>query len=315
MDYKIKHLISDEGNFYKANLSASSNLSDGRFSTKELCDLYEKNGYSILALTDGEAKCQKEFSKDNFLLLSAFKFGSSMEKAEGVPRKSAYFTAISLSENPKEVTPFDAYYGSERVNEFLSEYKEKDYFLTYTAPVKSLENLPDRLRYDPLDAIEIMNYSSLMEGYDEYCATIYDDLLRHGKRLYALGSDANRNKMPLLSELSDSFGVFTMIKSKGLDYGSVADALRRGDFYCSEAPLINDIRIKGNTVHLKCTPCDKITMFMGRRGAKTFYASSSEELTSATFTVDPRDVYVRFIVTDSEGRRAYTRAYYTDEIL
>ena len=47
-----KYLISENGNFYKANLHCQTTISDGRMTPEEVKNLYMKNGYSIVAFTD-----------------------------------------------------------------------------------------------------------------------------------------------------------------------------------------------------------------------------------------------------------------------
>ena len=47
-----KYLISNEGNWYKANLHCHSTFSDGTMTPEEIKDAYMKKGYSIVAYSD-----------------------------------------------------------------------------------------------------------------------------------------------------------------------------------------------------------------------------------------------------------------------
>ena len=52
--------------------------------------------------------------------------------------------------------------------------------------------------------MEICNYSSFIDGYNEYNGDIYDDLLRQNKRIFVLGTDDNHNRRdPLIWFTSD----------------------------------------------------------------------------------------------------------------
>ncbi len=314
MNYNVKYLLGEK-NFYKANLHSRSSLSDGRLSPEKLKELYKENGYSVLAITDNEPKAYPELCDDNFTVIAGFDFGAKDKKKTNAPTKSCTFTAISLNEMPKSVTPFNAEYGSEGVNDFISEYKKNGYFVTYDHPIRSLEVSTDYLKYKNLDAIEIMNYSSLVEGYDEYNSFAYDLFLRYENRTFAVATDGNRNERPLDSERSDSLGAFTMIDADSPKYSDIANALRAGRFYASEGPEIKALWIKGDSLNIRCSPADRIIISAGRRAIRSFYANENEPLTSATFQIFPQDIFVRILVIDNEGKKAYTRAYFIDEIM
>ena len=175
--------------------------------------------------------------------------------------------------------------------------------------------MPEYLKFDEADALEIMNYSSLMEGHDEYNGVLYDNFLRRDQRLFCTASDGNRNKEPLDSKKSDSFGVFTVINSDSLDYQSISESIRNGHFYASEGPEIKDIWIKGDTLNIRTSPADKIVVSAGRRNCRSVLANGGVPLTAASFKLNEKDIYVRCIVIDEDGNRAYSRAYYLDEIM
>ena len=312
MSSEIKYLLPHR-NFYKANLNCHSTLSDGAMTPEQLKELYKSNGYSVLAMTDKKAQNESALCDADFLALSGFCFGA--EKNEGVPHKSSVFTAISLSEEPLSIGEFCGEYGSADVPAYISECKNRGYFTTYCHPARSCEVMPEYLTYSEVDAMEIINYSSLMEGYDEYNGVCYDNFLRRDHRLFCTASDGNKNLRPLDSARSDSFGAFTYINSDSLNYESIANSLKNGEFYASEGPEIRGLWVKGDMLNIRTSPVDKIIVSSGRRGAKSFYANGRVPLTAASFQLGPKDVYVRCIIIDEDGKRAYTRAYYLDEIL
>lgn len=314
MNYNIKYLLGEKS-FYKANLHSRSSLSDGTLSPSELKNLYKENGYSVLAITDNEPRAYDELCDDNFTMLSGFDFGVREKVKVGAPTKSCTFTALSLNSSPKSVPAFDAEYGSDKVNDFISEYKNSGYFITYDHPIRSLEVMPDFFKYKNLDAMEIMNYSSICEGYDEYNAFTYDLFLRYENKMFCIAADGNRNLRPLDSERSDSLGAFTMIEADSLKYGDIAKSISDGRFYSSEGPEIKAVWIKGDSLNVRCSAADKIILSAGKRAVRSFYANQNAPLTAATFKINPSDIYVRIVVIDKFGRRAYTNAYFTDDLL
>ena len=312
MNSEIKYLLPHK-NFYKANLSCHSSLSDGRLSPEELKEVYKKQGYSVLAVTDKEPVLHKAFSDNSFLMLSGFTFGAASK--DTIPQKTANFTAISLNEEPTEIRRFDEKFDLESLASYISECKKNGYFTTFCHPAKSNLVMPEYLKFSDADALEVINYSSLMEGYDEYSAVCYDDFLRRNHRLFCTASDGNRNERPLDDKRSDSFGAFTVINSDSLTYEAIAHSLENGLFYSSEGPEIKAIWIKGDTLNIRTSPVDKIVLYSGKRGSKFFFANGGVPLTAASFKINPNDVCVRFIITDEDGNRAYSNAYYTDEIM
>ena len=78
MSSEIKYLLPHK-NFYKANLYARSNNSDGRLSPEELKNTYKSKGYSVLAITDDEPVNEKALSEEDFLVMSGFAFGAKSE--------------------------------------------------------------------------------------------------------------------------------------------------------------------------------------------------------------------------------------------
>ena len=312
MKNEIKYLLPYK-NFYKANLYSRSTLSDGKLSPEQLKEEYKSRGYSVLAITDNAPINEKALSDKDFLVLSGFCFEAKSE--DTVPKKSAFFSAISLSQEPENIPEFSGNFDTDDIKDYLSECKKHGYFTTYCHPVKSCLVMPEYLNFSDADAMELINYSSLMEGYDEYNGPCYDNFLRRNHRLFCSASDGNRNLYPFESKKSDSFGAFTYINSDSTDYKSISNSLQNGHFYASEGPEIKALWIKGDTVNIRTSPADKIVCYCGRRGSRFLFANGGVPLTAATFKINEKDVYVRFIVFDEDGNRAYTRAYYIDEIM
>ena len=68
----IKHLISNEGKFYKAALHCHSTVSDGKLTPEELKNEYMRRGYSIVAYTDHDIMIpHPELLSEGFLPITA----------------------------------------------------------------------------------------------------------------------------------------------------------------------------------------------------------------------------------------------------
>lgn len=100
-----------------------------------------------------------------------------------------------------------------------------------------------------------------------------------------------------------------------MEYTAVIKALEEGKFYSTTAPQIYELYYEDGYVHITCSPCADISMTtLGRKGIR-LEAPEGETITEASFEIDPQ-LYglVRFRLTDMQGRKAWTNAYYVDEL-
>lgn len=333
-----KYLISNEGKFYKANLHAHSNISDGALTPEEMKKLYKEHGYSIIAYTDHDVMIpHPELCDGEFLALTGFEMETN--EADRYPNtkegKTCHVCFIAPSPdvvaqpcfNPKYANiggaekyhdavvkdkateGYERHYTAENINEMMRICREAGFFITYNHPAWSLENYPIYTSYHGMHAMEIYNHSSAVMGYDEYNESKYDDILRRGERIYAVAADDNHNKA------DDACGGFVMIKAKSLTYTDVTDALFSGEFYASMGPEIKEIYAEDGKLFVNTSDAERITVVTGIRRAKAVRAKDGEPVNSISFTVEDNMKYVRVVVTDKNGKEAYSRAYFVDEIL
>ena len=105
-----------------------------------------------------------------------------------------------------------------------------------------------------------------------------------------------------------------MILADELSYDSVFSALESKNFYSSSGPLIFELTVDGNKVHIETSPARQITMLTGAKTTKCVYGTKEEPVSSADFEIDENCPYVRFDVYDLEGNHADTRGYFRDEL-
>lgn len=305
-----KYLLSQTGNFYKANLHCHSTVSDGKWSPERIKAEYMANGYSIIAYTDHDKMvCHNELTDENFLAMNGYELAIN-EPGEPGFYKMCHICFVALSPNLQKENCYDfiSEHTPKCISEQMQKGRENGYFVTYNHPTWSLETYEDYSNYDGMDAMEIYNNSSATLGFDEYNARVYDDIVKSGKRVYCIATDDNHNA------IGDSFGGFTVIKAPRLDYESVAKALKAGQFYASEGPQIFSLTLEDNIVKIECSNAVKIALVTGVIYAQARYGTADEPITNAEFTIFPDHKYFRIIVTDKTGKRAYTNAYFMEDI-
>lgn len=342
-----KYLLPENGTFYKANLHSHSDRSDGIFSPAEMKAEYQKRGYSVLAFSDHDAlHSSADLNDDNFVALTAYEISI---RNEDDPTPHALQPIVDLNliakdphskiqigfhpftvewlVNRGKITEEDVqnipYAGELRdlhlypanINKIIKSANENGYLVSINHPMWSLTNYHDYGSYEGAWAVEVYNHSCHSITGLGYSENVYEDILRSGKKIFAVATDDNHNHIPLDAYNSDSFGGVTMIKAPALTYDAIITALENGDFYATTGPEIKELYYEDGKVHIKTSPAAEICMLtMGRQGVR-IASNDGSPITEAVFPVK-FDLYgyVRFRVTDQSGKHAFTNTFYTDEL-
>ena len=336
------HLFSEDGKFYKANLHSHSVMSDGRLTPKEMRDAYRAKGYSILCVSDHEFLIDhSDLNLDDFLMLTGYELyiKSTLDKAQANIMKSVHLQLISKDPHNERMICVDPQYmgwakkhvdvmqlprvgemchrsySPRCVNCIIRTAHENGFLVYYNHPSWSLEGKEVYLNYHDLDGMEIVNNAAFtVSCYPRDDAPDYENFLRAGNDMIVTGGDDNHNHYPFDDPLCDSFGAFTMIKAKALDYSSVIHALEIGDAYASMGPEIYDIYVEDNMVHVETSNVRDIYLLTsGRpyRRQKPIHvrAQRNDYVNYADFDIKPDDDFFRIELVDSEGKKAFSRAY------
>ncbi len=331
-----KYLLDSQIPFFKANLHCHSTVSDGDKAPWELKEMYKSEGYSIIAYTDHDILLDNsDLCDKDFLALNGYEIEINQQSDDEFCKiKTCHLCCIALEQDnliqpcyhrewylfgnaPKyrhlikydESKPdFVREYSADCINKIISECRESGFFVTYNHPSWSLENLSEYGKYVGMNAMEICNYGSLEEGYDDYNEKEYDYILRGGQRIYCMSTDDNHNIR------KDSFGGFTCINSEKLEYRTITSALEKGKFYASQGPEIKELWYEDKKIGIKCSSAAKIVLNTGIRRTEVLYCEEGKDLNEAVFNVTENDNYVRITVTDFSGKHANTNAYFVDEL-
>lgn len=333
----MKKILLPEGKGrFKANLHCHTTISDGRMTPEQVKEYYKERGYSIVAYTDHEILVgHNELTDGEFLALNGFEL-EVYERLPNTPfklQKTCHFCLVARdSENLMNVacshgkyvicagskpyidrvvydeseTDIEREYTPECINRIMKRCRDAGFFVTYNHPGWSYEEPWSYMSYEGFHAMEMVNYASCVGGYPEHNEMVYDQMLRSGKRIFAVAADDNHSA-------ASSCGAYVVVLADKLEYKTVTDALLRGDFYASEGPEIGALWYEDGCVHIKTSPVCEARMNLGIRGAK-IKTSGGESFTEATFPLDPDAKYFRITVRDDKGLYAYTSAYFLDEL-
>ncbi len=327
-----KYLLPQTGNFYKANLHAHTNMSDGNDTPEEVKEMFKGRGYSIVAYTDHDIFVDRSHLCDeDFVALNGMEVEINGEIRSGwINQDTCHLNFIALKPDnlicpcyhrteylfgnaPKyrhlmkfdETLPdYERKYTGECISDMFREAREKGFYTVYNHPGESLENYPIYSGYKNMHAVEIYNGGFIDDG------PIYDDLLRLGNKIHCVAGDDSHG-------INNSFFAWTMIKAEKLNYETITNALLNGDFYASRGPEIYELYVEDGVMHIKTSNAQTIMFISNSRGAGRKFVKAEEGrlINEAEFSVKRECGYVRIVVVGPDGKTAATNAYSVEELL
>ena len=340
-------LFPKEGKFYKANLHAHTDISDGHWTKEELKAGFMEHGYQIVAYTDHEyMEDHSELNeKEKFLAITAYEMGISAPN-DGVhswvydkvyhfnllakdpkQNKHIYFDPSALWCIDPEKVKNAQYVGSihprqyhiREINNIIRCANENGFLVIYNHPVWSMQDYTDYAGLEGLWGVEIINGATCTEGYEESQPHVFEEMLRMGKKVFPVAADDCHGP-------EGAYIGFTMVKAPELTYDAVMNAFEKGNFYASDGPTIESAEIKDGILHIQTSPVVQIMVPTDSRIAMVKNAPDADHpVTEADFdlhawkdTESPygdETKYIRISLVSANGRHAYSRAYFQNEIL
>ena len=337
-----KYLLPEKGNFYKANLHTHTTVSDGRRTPEEVKKAYKERGYSVLAYTDHEAFCpHNDLTDEDFLVINGCELSTNENGIDDfLYCKTYHLNLYAKDPNCKYTSVWDAWrlwpahaknylteeqknvdyrrwYSVDSINDLIARANAEGFLVCYNHPVWSTQSYPDYADLKGLWGVEVYNKTCAKDGYIDTPQPL-DDLLRKGERLFPVATDDSHG-------VEDCFGGFVMVKAEKLEYKTVLTALEKGDFYASSGPEIYGLYLEDGVLHVQCSPAKKVFWTSDRRMTGMVKAGE-EPIVEAAMDLNgflensrsiwrKKEAYIRVTVVDENGERAYTRAYFLEELL
>ena len=282
-------------NAYKANLHTHSTNSDGEFSPEKVIDLYANANYDVLAFSDHrKPNPVSTYDPMGMTLISG------IELHPAGPREiNWHILGLGVPEDFADCYPES---GQAAVDAIIRSggiaFAAHPYWCGFTsAEVMSLQNLT---------GIEVYNTSCRYIG-KEYNMTHWDEMLDAGYRVSALAVDDVHHPC-------DLFRGFTMILAENKSPEALLAALKAGQFYSSQGPVIERLSLENGILSADFSPCVAVTGCMRRsRGLRVMVedqngpGSGNQELTHAEFDVSSlHDNYVRLQLRAADGKMAWS---------
>ena len=337
-----KYLLGEKGKFYKTNLHCHSDKSDGKVPVTQMKEIYKEKGYDIVAFSDHDVlHCHyDELTDVDFLALTAYEISircddnpipHAFRKIQDLNLISRIpYNKMQIGYHPASVQWLvnrgkltrkeadsiqyagelrDMHYYPANINKIIREANENNFLVMMNHPGWNLLTYNDYGCYEGVWAVEVYNHGCYQLGFSD-SEQVYDELLRSGKRLYCVAADDCHDAF-----VSENIRGHIMLEADKLEYAAVIKALENGRFYSTTAPEIYELYYEDGYVHIACSPCADVSMTtLGRKGIR-LEAPKGETITEASFEIDAQ-LYgmIRFRLTDKLGRKAWTNAYYVDEL-
>ena len=154
--------------------------------------------------------------------------------------------------------------------------------------------------------VEVYNHTSELGSARGSGIATLDQLANEGFRMHLTATD-DSHMIP-----EDAFGGWVMVAADRLESGAIIAALKAGAFYASRGPDFISITVEGGQLHVATSPVSRIVLAGSGHRA---WDRQGTGLTSATFDLGRVDTdYVRLVITDAEGRDAWSNLYWLAEL-
>jgi hypothetical protein len=296
--------IRTEGQWYKGNTHAHTNISDGMVTPENLVGQYKALGYDFTAITDHRVYgIHPELSSPEFLVLPGVELDVPVKGDEafchhivglGLPDKNNLKHGERITYDP--VT---------NVRQLTAYLQANGNICLYAHPYWSHVYQEELLEVPGLIGMEIYNHTCEVSAFCGFSDTWYDRLLWNGRRVWCLASDDTHQRWP------DIGGGFIRVKADDLTHEAIISSILAGSFHASEGPLIDQFFIENGKAHIVCSPCCHIGLQTNSYPGAAILDPSGN-LTEGSFVLKGSEKYVRIVCKDEKGKKAWSQPIWLD---
>lgn len=283
----------------KGALHCHTTRSDGKGTPEEVIRLHVQNGYDFLAITDHRKYNYQNFAPETDILIVP-----GMEMDRNMPEKGVHcFHSVSIG--PVEGNGFyqDQTFesgivsGQDEFQPVLDMLHENGNMTIYCHPEWSGTPSCEFDRLLGNFAMEIWNSGCAYVTECDRDAAYWDILLRQGQKIYGVATDDGH-------EMEHHCKGWVRVNAQR-DLNSILAALKDGAFYSSCGPEIYDFYVEDGKAVVKCSPADRVRFHYGY-APMSVYREEGRLIECAQFKVPEYYTYVRAVVIDAEGNKAWT---------
>ncbi len=294
--------FSKSARFFKGNMHTHSTNSDGDHAPDIVCKAYRDAGYDFLVLTDHFLEHYgfpitdtRPYRTDKFTTI----IGAELHAPETSAGEIWHIKAIGL--------PFDfpMLQPGETGPEVARRAWEAGAFIGIVHPSWYCLTHSDAHALPFAHAVEIYNHGSAVENDRGNDWPFLDILLNDGWKLSGYAVDDAH------CLTHDWRGGWVMVQAEENEPDLLLDSIKNGRYYSSQGPEIHDITVTDNTVRVRSSPAEWMTIL--GRGSRS-EAISGNGIQNAEFDLYPfENDWFRITVADADGKRAWSNPYWLGE--
>lgn len=343
-----KYILPDNVNWYRANMHAHSNISDGSFTPDKIKKEYMKMGYSVVAFTDHDILLDHSYLTDeNFVALTSseytvYAFGTSYPNLyEGEYEDEK---ALANNEWRRTKAMHLCIYSKDPHNEFQVAADEESLWpqrgkwrntgkcdgyhrgLTTESVNEAIRRLNEagffvQLNHPNWSLMEREDYINLKGLWALEIYNYSNEKLTGSEYCPYIYDDMVRNGMYNLNctmgddnhnsggSLDLCFGGSTFFGATELTYEKIIEAMENGTFYCASGKNPPQIKALYVENNVIKIDCSPATDVFINGYCRGFRHINGEDITHAEFRLRPEDIFFRITVRDKFGNNAHTHYY------
>ncbi|MDR2657065.1 MAG: hypothetical protein LBB86_04480 [Oscillospiraceae bacterium] len=295
-------------NRLKAALHVHTTRSDGHGAPEDVLRLYASKGFDVVALTDHNVYNTQNFAPETGLLVVPG-MERNFEMPDSVWPICHTFHTVALGRSAERGNQFVhdqrfEFHGPVAdqfaLQPHLDEIHQAGNVTFLCHPEWSGTPARDFDRLQGHFGMEIWNSGCAMDNDQDTNAAYWDEILGQDKRWSGLAVDDGH---PMIQHGN---GWVVVNAEKNVD--AVIDALEAGAFYSSCGPEIYNFYVEDGVAYIECSPCVMAGFAFSRKPSALTWDHENAAVTSTHthFTIPDKLKYVRGIVKDAQGRRAWT---------
>lgn len=311
-------LLKEGRTFYRGNIHCHSTFSDGALSPDELKELYKREGYSFLSITDHDTyhDYRDELDEDGFVTIPGAEYAlgwyGNTKHADRVHHLIALkYEDVSYPEGHRayRIFPTTDNEHVRHTEELINELKRSGFLVMYNHPGWSRVYDDHILSLSGLDFLEIYNYGTILDTNNGYDNLTWQRMLDSGRRINAVADDDNHNSP---SSPSDSAGGWVCVQADSLEKKAILDAMLEGRYYSSSGPEIREFRIEEGRAYIRTSPVLRIYLKYGVHvhSARVVFDHEGSLIEEAVFEIPEDAAYIRVEAVLDQDHMAWSNPIY-----
>ncbi|MCE5259364.1 MAG: CehA/McbA family metallohydrolase [Chloroflexi bacterium] len=286
------------GHWYRGNLHTHTTQSDGRSSPEAVCAWYRAHGYDFIAITDHWVYTPGTRSNTgDWITVSGVELHGP----------GYHMLTVGTSGLPDMALASDP-------NKLAAEVLRLGGLPFFAHPYWTGQTYDSLIATPGILGVEVYNSGCDVTLGLGYARTEWDESLSAGAHFTGLAVDDGHGTAG-----EEGLG-WVMVKAPSLEEKAVLEALRRGTFYSTTGPLIDDLRLVHTddgqpALFVRCSPCRYITFYGKMPTGARFRAKPGTEITTAVMPLRENQLFMRVECEDQAGRVAWSNPVYIADVL